>query len=106
MPKETITHPDSWNTTDPDGRVEVHTGLGLAVRWGSVSQGGLDVVPGDVMLAVAEYATITGEEFQAAKSWPPAPEREIFVGPLTREQLNKLIRVLRRARDQAFGKDE
>lgn len=35
-----------------------------------------------------------------------AERTEVFVPPLTRNELNKLIRVLRRARDQAYGADE
>lgn len=33
------------------------------------------------------------------------PPTTVFSVPLTRNEINKLIRVLRRARDQAFGED-
>lgn len=35
-----------------------------------------------------------------------APKWSIHSEPLTRVQINDLIRVLRRARDQAYGRDE
>lgn len=33
------------------------------------------------------------------------PEAEIFTDPLSRNEINRIITVLRRARDQAFGAD-
>lgn len=37
---------------------------------------------------------------------PEDPGSGLFVEYLTRAQINKLIRTLRRARDQAYGRDE
>lgn len=107
MPKEVITHAESYDTRGRGGELaDIHTGPSLSVRWENSHQGSAKTSPGDVMVAVSLYPTVTREEFRAAKSWPPSPEREILCGPLDRAQLNKLIRTLRRARDAAFGRDE
>ena len=37
---------------------------------------------------------------------PEAPGKGLYTDTLTRAQINNLIRVLRRARDQAYGRDE
>lgn len=107
MPKEVINHPESHDTRGPDGEiVMVYTNPSVSVHWGNVYQGGREAVPGNVVLQLSEFPSVTGEEFKAAESWPPPPEREITAGPFSREQINKLIKTLRRARDAAFGRDE
>lgn len=37
---------------------------------------------------------------------PDKPDAGLFSDDMTRDQINNLIKVLRRARDQAFGRDE
>jgi hypothetical protein len=74
----------------------------LYVRWHDGSQ-----VKGYVQLTVVSHEPQPWEDYEGADCWPPnntATER--FLPPLSRDELNRLIRVLRRARDSAFGRDE
>jgi hypothetical protein len=111
MPKEVIQHPDSTDvrlgSTGGEEQVNVYTSPALTVRWGSSHTGsGGHTVPGDVQITISEFPVISKAEFHEAKSWPPDPSRETHSAGLDRAQLNALIKVLRRARDQAFGRDE
>jgi hypothetical protein len=47
-------------------------------------------------------ATVNSDEIQLR----PTPEGNGWYVQLDRNEINRLIRVLRRARDQAFGHDE
>lgn len=49
-----------------------------------------------------ELATIMSDEFELR----PTPEGNGWFAQLSREQINHLIRTLRKARDQAYGRDE
>lgn len=79
MPKEIVgsKHPED------------HPGLVLQIRWGRDS-------------AHVEVATVNedGAELE------PTPEGNGWFVQLSRYGINEAIRILRRARDQAFGKDE
>jgi hypothetical protein len=52
----------------------------------------------------AEYVQIATSNFDATKHNPA--DYKSFYADLDRAAINKLIVVLRRARDQAFGRDE
>lgn len=78
----------------------------VAVRWG-------DVNDGNVQLVLMVHEQPAWDDWVATKPWDgpsayPAPpvvdERHSAV--LSRKDVNKLIQVLRRARDQAYGRDE
>lgn len=64
-------------------------------------------------LAVDRIKELPTDHPQMIGSSGPEPAREVwgdpvtvFTDPLSRKEINNLIRVLRRARDQAFGRDE
>lgn len=95
MPKETIAYPlveygpegdDGWPTT------KTTTGSHIAVCWGRDDDITLKD-PAGVSLHTRFYGDGTDPGFD-----------HIF--SLSRKQVNGLIRVLRKARDQAFGRDE
>lgn len=119
MPKEQINYPRP---------VEVHQSCGLptdtgddgpctctpiaetmptvALRWGDVNDGNVQIV-----LMVHEQPAWA--DWIATKPWDgpsafPAPPvtKERHSAVLLRKDVNKLIQVLRRARDQAYGRDE
>lgn len=114
MPKEQINYPRP---------VEMHHDCGLddgkctctptadtmptvAVRWG-------DANDGNVQLVLMEHEQPAWADWIATKPWDgplayPAPpvEHERHSAVLGRRDINKLIQVLRRARDQAYGRDE
>jgi hypothetical protein len=83
MPREII-HDDR---PLPDGDGEQSTPLAVSVGWGREAS---YVQVATINLQVEEHGS---------------PEYGWFVD-LDRHRINQLIRVLRRARDQAFGKDE
>jgi len=120
MPKEQINHPQtskmhySCALDDPGPCTcapKAHTDPALFVRWAA---DGHDRT-GNVQVSLLEYAKPAWDEWidgygeLAAKSERipvPEPSAEYFSAVLSRSELNDLIRVLRRARDQAYGRDE
>lgn len=65
--------------------------------------------PGHVAVAtakLAEGADRTQEWLPASGDQPPRPAWDGMYVPLDRDQINHLIRQLRAARDQAYGRDE
>ncbi len=74
----------------------------LFVRWHAA---GHDRT-GNVQISLAEYPKLTQAEYDELNQWPPTPASETYSASLTRSELNDLIRMLRRARDQAYGRDE
>jgi hypothetical protein len=110
MPKEVIAHPrceesNEWNEAgEVTGRVMVTTPR-LTLHWSALNSTEL-ALNGGVSLSIGSFPAVSMEEFGAAKCWPPEPEREQYTAELDRGQLNKLILLLRKARDAAYGRDE
>lgn len=111
MPKEQVNFPQPVFTHHsctfpPDGECTCtptwDSRPALFVRWNNYE----DDRTGVVQLSLEQYPSFTNEEYEAQRQWPPAPERELYSENLTRSELNKLIKFLRRARDQAYGTDE
>lgn len=113
MPKE-IVRSQSWGESDDQGTVRVEVG------W-SRERGDLhvatvaDAPPVYELLEAARavVAAVAGEQLQAAVAelaeaieHIEAQERHGWFAWLDRSAVNALIRNLRRARDQAFGRDE
>jgi hypothetical protein len=77
----------------------------MYVRWAAGGVGG-----GNVQVHMVPYPNTTWHDLKVDDEghpvvWP-APKDEVFSGVLTRQDINNLIRVLRRARDSAYGRDE
>ena len=109
MPKEVITFGPSEErgVYDADG---VKTGSvmccdpRLALHWSTLNSTELDL-HGGVSLSVMAFPSVPLAEYQEMKSWPPTASDEVYIS-LDRAEINKLIRLLRRARDAAYGGDE
>ena len=110
MPKEVIAYcrceeGNEWNEAgEVVGKVMTTTPR-LTLHWSTLSSTELDL-EGSVSLSIACYPTVTAEAYAAAVCWPPEPSGEYYTAGLDRDELNKLIRLLRRARDAAYGRDE
>lgn len=81
------------------------------VRWGAGGHDKLDI--SNVQIVLAEHEKPLWKDWLETDPWGqetafPAPpvKREVYSAVLTRSEINKLIKVLRRARDQAYGVDE
>lgn len=128
MPKEIIAHPlvtrDVWPREEHDcptpdvfpcacNEVGVtRTWPALAVRW---RRGGESMPDGadsaHVGMTLTEYEQMPWAEYWQDASTTteavyPAVKEEHHSRTLTRSEINRLIAVLRRARDQAYGRDE
>lgn len=87
---------------------------GVVVRWGAGGHDRFDI--GNVQVTLLEYEQPPWAEWIATDPWgdpknltafpTPPVKREIHSAVLTRSEINKLIQVLRRARDAAYGTDE
>lgn len=101
MPREQINHPPlceptpEWPATPAPG-IRAWRDASLHVSWRPDSHVQIAV---EMDVAYAQMAVDAPTDGEAART-------EVFVPPLTREEINKLIRTLRRARDQAYGRDE
>lgn len=110
MPKEVIAHPRAeesreWNEHgEVTGKVMTTTPR-LTLHWSALSSSELDLT-GSVSLSVACFPTVTPGEYEKATCWPPEPLGEYYTAGLDRDQINKLIRLLRKARNAAYGADE
>lgn len=110
MPREIIAHPrcvesNEWNEVgEVTGKVMV-TEPRLTLHWSALSSTEMDLT-GGVQLGVTWFPTVPLAEYEAAKCWPQEGEPERFTANLDRDQLNKLIRLLRKARNAAYGADE
>lgn len=95
MPKETISSTPNSNT--------------VSVSWGK-DRPGIQLVTASSTRLVASTVERFGQgDYPAREDAQPVAEGLPFDGwyaDLDRDEVNKLIRVLRRARDQAFGRDE
>lgn len=112
MPKEKINHPGWYKTQldampgdvlESDATAVATTDPALSVRW---HRNGDTNMPGHVQIAFETYPAAPWSEFATADCWPTREPDEVFSPVLTRSEINDLIRVLRRARDQAYGRDE
>lgn len=87
-------------TTVPPGS-HVYTDPALHVHWQPTGQ---DFGTGHVQVSVqmeASYFKARAESLDESVS-----HTSVFTPELSREEINKLIRVLRTARDKAYGRDE
>lgn len=101
MPREQINFPPLLEPTPESPATPAHgikawRDASLHVSWHPDSHVQIAV---EMDVSYAQLAVDTPTDGEAART-------EVFVPPLSRGELNKLIRVLRRARDQAFGADE
>lgn len=114
MPKEQINNPQPVKMHHDCGLDEgpcvctptADTMPTVVVRWG-------DADDGNVQLVLMEHGQPTWADWIATAPWDgpiayPAPpvKQERFSAVLSRKDVNKLISVLRRARDGAYGRDE
>jgi hypothetical protein len=81
------------------------------VRWGAGGHDKLDIGNVQIMLAVREQPAwdewVKTDPWAGPSAFPAPPVKEEIHGAvLSRSEINKLIQVLKRARDQAYGKDE
>lgn len=109
MPKEQINFP-TWRKTlhglpglagsDEGATAEIDDVL--MVRW----HGG-ETVDGYVQMSLVSQEPQPWADFDDAVCWPvPNSASEHFTPVLSREDINRMIKVLRRARDAAYGRDE
>ena len=75
----------------------------VEVRWG---RNGHVELGARVVYAVDTSADYVPTEAEGGGRWPAGEAIRGHYTPLDRAQINDLIRYLRRARDQAFGRDE
>lgn len=110
MPKEQVMTA-KWekftrDALDSDGGEEFGlTYPEVYVRWAGGGVGN-----GNVQLHMVPYPETPWKKLRVREDgcpsvWP-APKDEVFSGVLTRRDINNLIKVLRRARDAAYGRDE
>lgn len=109
MPKEQINYP-LWRKTlhglpglsGSDEGATADIDPVLMVRWHDGS-----AVEGHVQLSIVRQETQLWKDFEEAESWPPGNSTSERYSPvLSREEINRLIKTLRRARDSAYGHDE
>ena len=104
MPREQINFPvpteTHFGSCDGKGnseqRVEIYTDPAVHVTWHNVGN------DHDGHVQVALECDLS----YLAKNTPDEDRRSLYSPVLSRSDVNKLIRVLRRARDQAYGRDE
>ena len=102
MPKETIATRTETDT-DRDGGVLETREDRLNVAWGRFDE--IDW-PDTVQVTIRQEAYEGVYDWRAVPSAQPAHSaRELYSMALTRREINALIRVLRRAREQVFGSD-
>lgn len=122
MPKEQINWPRVQKTHHgpPDEHISdgvcpctptAETQPTVFVRWGAGGHDRLDISNVQIMLAVHEQPAwdewIADDPWSGPTAWPaPRVKEEVPSAVLSRSEINKLIKVLRRARDQAYGTDE
>lgn len=110
MPKEVINHSETreQHSYDDDGK-QAGTNMcvdpRLTLHWSTLNSTELRL-HGGVSLSITSYPVLSIDEYNEAESWPPPATVEQYTHELDRETLNKLIRLLRKARDAAYGRDE
>lgn len=108
MPRQDITfHNSEMTVPDPNGTEpiwhEEHHGLDL--YWSRPGAYG-DGTPGHVQIGLTASQTKITRFATFDPNEPTPTTRTFYTDDLTREQINLLIRTLRRARDAAYGADE
>ncbi len=109
MPKEQINTPRVFDPTLVDANTlpihgEAWADPTLHVSW---HQHGTGEMPGHVQVALGLPVQYIGSLMgDYSKAGAVAPSMDVFTPVLSRQDVNKLIRTLRRARDQAYGRDE
>jgi len=111
MPREQINFPaplepsQDWNGTPPPVHGEAWPEPELNVSWTRAADHG----PGNVQVSLL-LPTAYVEHLAKSLADPDSPAGVSGIGAfspsLPRDELNRLIRTLRRARDQAYGADE
>lgn len=103
MPREQINYPSAYFEMDADTGVSKKVApadSALHVSWDTT--GTLQIGYETDRKTAAEILDARSPHFDGGE-----PSRAVMYTPvLSRSEVNKLIRVLRRARDQAYGKDE
>lgn len=125
MPKEQITWPQAVQLGPPCEHTEIpcscpriaDTWPQVNVRWAAAGHDRY----GNVQISLVEYEKPTWDEYstrleQALNEVSERmavrdgdilkEEKETFSAVLSRSEINEFIKVLRRARDQAYGRDE
>lgn len=114
MPREQINRPQFDHVDFTDSRTPEHEGLpndtwvdsAAHVTWQPKSEFG----NGHVQVAIEadrRYLTsVLSDDGVTANGMPADPTPFVFTPVLTRQEINDMIRVLRRARDRAYGADE
>jgi hypothetical protein len=97
MPKETIAT-RTEDDVDTMGKVLEHRVERIAVAWGR-GQDGPEAV--QVTIAQESYVVRDGMDLFDA----PGTSHELYSAGLSRREINRLIEVLRKARNQVFGTD-
>jgi hypothetical protein len=85
---------------------------GVRVNWGAGGHDKLDI--SNVQIALEVYEQPSWADWIATEPWStgnsafphPPTKQTIYSDVLSRSELNKLIKVLKRARDAAYGSDE
>jgi hypothetical protein len=114
MPREQINHPDFTNADFADSRKAHHPGLpndtwvdsAMHVSWHPFSDQGLGFVQVALEADRRYLKSVMAQDEVDANGLPVDPTPYVWTPVLTRSEINKLIRVLRRARDRAYGSDE
>lgn len=102
MPKEQVNYPKWQEILQDNATIVARMSPVVQVGWTPAS--GPD--EGAVQIAMTQLIDIPVSQLDAdgkPRKWPTGDER---ITRLSRTDINKLIRTLRRARDQAFGQDE
>ena len=121
MPKEQINYPDviehrSTGTASSDEPVRGPLGDGTTwyepivnVRWHSAGHDRIGNVQVSLQAPIAAWTQMADslrDAIDKAVEWEEGWMPEAYSPSLSRSEINTLIRVLRRARDQAYGRDE
>lgn len=101
MPREQINHPPMLeptkdNPAHPPGRTVWQDPI-LEINWHPDRDGS-----GHVQISLDMDVATLVEHIEISNG---ATRTAMYTPPLTRDEINKLIRTLRRARDQAYGQD-
>ncbi len=123
MPSEKINYPQPVKmhhscglpTEDDDGPCTctptADTMPSIHVRWGAGGHDKLTISNVQIVLTKHEQPAwdewIKTDPYAGPSAFPAPPVAEdVYSAVLSRSELNKMIKVLRRARDQAYGTDE
>lgn len=107
MPREQINYPaplapsQDWDGTPPPVHGEAWPEPELNVSWNKAGDYGQGHVQVSLLLPAAYVEHLASEAATSEASGVGA-----FSPALPRDEVNRLIRVLRQARDQAYGRDE